>query len=806
MLKSKALTADQLFRPCSPDRFTFRTTEALDDLDEPLGQDQFMRALTFGTDMSSRGFNLFVMSARGAGSRELVQKYLSRRAQTADVPSDWCYVFNFKSPHCPLAMRLPAGEGARFRADLQMLIDELRGSVTGVFESDEYQGRMQELQDRFNRQQESGIEQIGKEAAKHDIALISNQSGFTLAPMRDGEVIEPEEYDKLPEEARERIEARVADLQKKLQQVVQQTPRLRRELHKQLRKLNEEIMLFALEGPMREIRERWTHLPGAATHLDRIRDDIVEHAGAFRGRRGGGPPDELLDRYRANVLVDNGDLTGAPVIYEDLPNHHHLVGRIEHQVREGALHTDYSMIRSGALHRANGGYLILDARRVLSHPMAWESLKQMLSAGEVRIESLEQAYGLVSTASLQPECIPLSVKVVLVGERHLYYLLAHHDPDFCELFKVEADLEDDLERQDEDLELHARMLATLARQADIRPLDPSGVAAMVEHASRLAGDQRKLTAHDCALRDLMMEADHWAAEERARVIGARHVSQAISERRARSARIYRRSREQVQRGILMVATSGQRVGQVNALTVTKLANHSFGMPARISATARPGRAQFIDIEREAKLAGPIHSKAVMILSRFIAGRYARDSELSLTASLAFEQAYGGIEGDSASVAEACVLLSAIAGVPLKQSLAVTGSINQHGDVQAVGGVNEKIEGFFDVCTEAGSLNGHGVLVPASNAEHLMLDARVRTAVLEGQFAVYTITSVDDALRLLTGVEPGEADEQGHFPDRTFNHQVTERLVEFGRICQRSQQAMMKAAVDGNGSVDGAHEL
>ncbi len=794
MQEPKALTVDQLFRSCPTHQFAFQTTESLADLDEPLGQDQFMRALRFGIDIASRGFNLFALSSRGAGSRELVQNYLTHRAQTAEVPADWCYLFNFKSPHCPVAVRLPAGEGARFRADLQMLIDELRGSVTGVFESEDYQGRMQELQDRFNRQQESNIEQIGKEAAKDNVALISNQSGFTLAPMRDGEVIEPEEYDKLSEEEREKIEARVAELQKKLQQVVQQAPRLRRELHKQVRKLNEEIMLFALEGPMREIRDRWKHLPRALDHLDSIQADIVEHASAFRGRRGGGPPNELLDRYRANVLVDNGELTGAPVIYEDLPNHHHLVGRIEHQVREGALHTDYSMIRSGALHRANGGYLILDARRVLTHPMAWESLKQMLSAGEIRIESLEQAYGLVSTASLQPECIPLSVKVVLVGERQLYYLLAHHDPDFGELFKVEADLEDDLERHDEDLELHARMLATMARQASIRPLDPGAVGAMIEHASRLAGDQRKLTTHECVLRDLMMEADHWAAEDRAEVIGSSHVGQAILERRARAARIYRRSRELVRRGVLMVATSGERIGQVNALTVTRLANHSFGMPARISATARPGRAQFVDIEREAKLAGPLHSKAVMILSRFIAGRYAQDSELSLTASLAFEQAYGGIEGDSASVAEACVLLSAIARVPLKQSMAVTGSINQHGEVQAVGGVNEKVEGFFEVCSESGSLDGHAVLLPASNIEHLMLDARVRAAVADGRFAVYPITRLNDALRLLTGMEPGEADEHGQFPAGSFNRMVTDRLMAFGQICQRNQQAMIEQAI------------
>lgn len=775
------LAASRLYRSFSAEHLGFVSTDSLAELDLPWGQDRAMRALEFGASIANHGFNLYVLAARGTGARELVQAQLQRRAHQADPPPDWCYVFNFKSPEQPLALQLPAGEGQRFRADLHMLIDELRSGVAAVFESEEYQGRLQELQDEFNERQQKHFDRIGEEAARDNIALISTPSGFTLAPMREGEVIDPDDYDKLDAEQRKGIEERIGELQRKLQQAVQQLPRLRKQLRERIRALNEEMMTFALGGPMRELKERWAHLPAVIEHLERIGEDAVENAGAFHGRRGSGPPVELLDRYKANLLVDNAELEGAPVVYEDLPNHQHLVGRIEHQVREGALYADFSMIRAGALHRANGGYLLLDVRRVLSHPMAWESLKRVLSAGEIRIESLERSYGLASTTSLQPACIPLSIKVVLLGDRLLYYLLSQYDPDFGELFKVEADFEEQIDWRDQDGPLHVRLIATLARRAGIRALDAAATGRLIEHACRLAGDQRKITARDRVLRDVLMEADHWAASADSSLIRLEHVEQALAEAQARIERVRLRALEQIERGIVMVASAGEAVGQVNGLAVSRLGKLSFGLPTRITATARPGRGQIVDIEREAKLGGPIHSKAVMILSRYIASRYAAAAELSLSASLAFEQNYAGIEGDSASVAEVCALLSAIARVPLKQELAVTGSINQHGEVQAVGGVNEKIEGYFDVCARAGALAGQGVIMPASNVDHLMLDARVRTAVADGSFVIYPITRVDEAIELLTGMLAGEPDEQGLFAADTFGCRVAERLAEFTRI-------------------------
>ncbi len=781
MAVPEKLSADQVYRRCPLQRLTFETTESLPDLALPWGQEGAMRALEFGTGIDNSGFNLFVLAPRGLRSRALVQDFLARKAMRSPTPPDWCYVYNFDDHDRPQALRLPAGEGRRFRADLEFLVDELRGSVQAIFESEEYQTRLSELQETFDRKQQEGIDAIGEEAAAADIALISSPGGFTLAPMHDGDVLEPEEYEKLDADQRQRIEDRISDLQKKLQQVIQQIPRLRKTFRKQVRALNEEMVQFALAGPMSELKARWGGLEDVVAHLDRICADVVENATAFRGGRGGGPPEELLVRYRGNLLVDNGELSGAPVIHEDLPNHHHLVGRIEHQVRQGALHTDFSMIRAGSLHRANGGYLLIDARRILSHPMAWETLKRVLGSGEIRIESLEHLYGLVSTTNLEPAPIPLSLKVVLVGERMLYYLLTRYDPDFGELFKVQADFEDDLERNDDDSLLHARMLATLARDAGTRPLHRDAVAGLIEHASRLADDQERLTARDRVLRDILMEADHWAAEAGAALVEAEHLEQALTERRVRAERVRRRALNSIGRGFLKVDVSGAVIGQVNGLAVSRLGDLSFGLPLRITATARPGKGQVIDIERESKLGGPVHSKAVMILSRYIASRYAADAELSLSASLAFEQSYGGVDGDSASVAEILALLSAIARVPLQQQFAVTGSVNQLGEVQAVGGVNEKIEGFFDACLELGDLGGQGVLLPASNVSQLMLRADVRAAIDRGVFHVYPIENVDQALALLSGWSPGQADADGVYPDGCFNRRVAERLAAFAKV-------------------------
>ncbi|MEZ5555035.1 Lon protease family protein [Haliea sp.] len=773
------LAAEQIYRACSGEGFDFTTTEGLESLDLLYGHDRARDALSFGTAIRSDGFNLYVLGDPGHGRHDLVEQFLAQRAAAEDTPGDWAYRYNFDDPTSPRYLALPAGMGRQLVADLTQLVDELRAAIPALLESEEYQNRLQDLNQAMGERQRDAIEAIRREAREQDILLVSTPNGFTFAPV-DGKadsdaMMSPEDFRALPKADKERIEATVEILQRKLTQAIRQMPLLARELRQQVDTLNAEMLTTAIGAPLTELEERYQQQPAVLEHLAACRQAVLSHAAAFLAENPELSPEAVFSRFQVNLLVDNAEAKGAPVVYQDLPSHQHLVGRTEHHVHNGTLVTDFSLIRAGALHRANGGYLVLDVRGLLTQPGAWETLKRVLRAGQIRTESLEQAYGLISTVSLEPEPIPLDVKVVLLGERLFYYLLCEHDPEFLELFKVQADLEDTLDRDPANQALYARMIATLARDAGLQPLDRGGVAAVIERASRLASDQRKLTARQRELRDLLREAQHWAMEAGATTIGREHVETAIEQQLRRASRLRERSHEAIHRGIVMIATQGEAVGQVNGLSVLSLGDFAFGQPSRITATARPGSGQLVDIEREARMGGRIHTKGVMIIARYLANRYAPDTTLSLSASLAFEQSYGGVDGDSASVAEICALVSAISKVPLKQAFAVTGSVNQRGEVQAVGGVNEKIEGFFDVCAARGEVDGHAVLLPASNVEHLMLKQAVRAAVEAGRFRIYAIHHVDDALTLLTGLEPSELEQR-----------VTRRLAAFSAVVKAAR--------------------
>lgn len=777
------LSLERLYRVCDPEQLGFRTTEELSAMDRPPGQERALEAMDLGASMRASGFNLFVMGPEGDGKLEMVHRLLAERAAREATPSDWCYLNNFEEPTRPRLLRLPPGQGARWRHDLEQLIEELRSTIPATFESDEYQNRLQELQQQLNRRQREAFEAIQKEAEQYDVTLLQTPSGFSFAPVKEGEVIEPEQFQQLPEEERRRYQEAIEFLQERLQAVVKQIPKWRKEIQEQVRKLNEEMTLLAVGQRIQELRQRYGELPLAAAHLDAVRNDIIEHVDAFRS----GEQDHveyILGRYRANLLLAHDPADGAPVVYEDMPTHQRLVGRTEHHVHQGALLTDFNLIRPGSLHQANGGYLIVDAHRILTQPLAWPSLKRTLSAGEVRIESLEQVHGFWTTVTLEPEPMPLRTKVVLLGDRMVYYLLSAYDPDFPELFKVEADLEDDLPRDAETQQLYARMLATLVRQRRLRHLDRFAAARVIEHGSRMADDSERLAAGARAITDLLQEADHYATGDGAEIIGQDHIERALAAQERRAGRIRDRSQETIERGTLVIHTEGHHTASVNGLSVLQLGDFGFGRPTRITATARPGRGQLVDIEREAKLGGKIHSKGVMILSRFLASRFAPEGDLSLSASLAFEQSYGGIDGDSASVAELCALFSAIGRVPLDHGIAVTGSVNQLGEVQAVGGVNEKIEGFFEVCRRRGLTGRQGVALPASNVVHLMLRQEVRDAVAAGQFHIYPLSHVDEALELLTGRPAGVWDDAGAYPQGSVNRAVADRLEAFARSQRR----------------------
>ncbi|MFQ5488301.1 MAG: Lon protease family protein, partial [Gammaproteobacteria bacterium] len=762
--KIEALDAGILYHVCDPQQFDFSNTAELEDLQEIVGQARALEALHFGIGIRREGYNLFVLGPSGIGKFTVVRQYLEQQASAAAVPDDWCYVNNFEQPYKPCVLRLPAGKGQALRQDMAQLVEDLKTAIPGAFETEEYQTRVREIEESFKERREQALNELARESEQHGLALIRTPGGFAFAPQQDGKVIKQEEYEQLSDEEKKRIEETVSMLQEKLETILLHIPQWQREAREKLKELEHDVGMFAVGNLIEELKKKYHDIGHVDAYLEAVQNDIISNLNDFRAHEEAVVPvlgipvteQPSYRRYEVNVLVDHSVSDGAPVIYEDSPVYQNLVGRVEHLAQMGALITDFTLIKPGALHRANGGYLILDANKVLLQPYAWEGLKQVLKSQEVRIQSLGEIYSMVSTVTLEPEPIPVDMKVVLLGDRLLYYLLMAYDPEFAELFKVAADFEEQIECTPENNRLYARLIATIARREKLLPIERHAVARVLEHSARLAEDAEKLTTHLLDLVDLLREADYWARQAQQEVVGRDDVQRAIDARIRRLDRVRQQSYEHIQRGIVL--------GQINGLSVIELGNFAFGQPTRITANTRLGEGEVIDIEREVELGGAIHSKGVLILSSFLASRYAANLPLSLAASLVFEQSYGMVEGDSASVAELCALMSSLSGAPIRQCLAVTGSINQHGQVQAIGGVNEKIEGFFDICRERGLNGSHGVLIPAANVKHLMLRQDVVEAVRQGQFAVYSLETIDQAIELLTGLPAGVADAEGRFPE------------------------------------------
>jgi lon-related putative ATP-dependent protease len=779
--------ADQLARRCDPAAFDFETTADLEPIDEMVGQDRAIEAVAFGIGIRQPGFNLFAMGPEGIGKYTLVRQVLLDRAPGEPVPDDWCYVHNFEDPRRPRAIRLAAGDGRRFRDRIAQLDRELRAAIPAAFESDEYRNRREALETALKDRRDAALAAFGERAAAKGIALLRTPVGIGLAVQRNGKVLEREAVEQLPESERQELAKEMAALENELGDLVQHSfPTWERETRAAIRATGETVTRRAVGHLIAEVRRQHAGHEAILAHLDALEADVVSNAEEFLAAA---QPREMpsalaarledgsvFRRYQVNLFVDHADATGAPVVFEDLPTQPNLLGRVEHSAQLGALVTDFTLIRPGALHRANGGYLVLDARRLLTQPFAWEELKRALRAGEIRIESVGDRLGL-STVSLEPQPIPLDAKVVLVGERLIYYLLADADPDFLELFKVQADFEEEVPRLPDTERRYARLFGTIAKRTGLRPFEPGAVAAVVDHASRLAGDAERLSTHMRRLTDLLRESDSAAARAGRDRVAADDVAEAIESRRRRASRIHERSLEEIARGTILVATSGETVGVANGLSVVSLGEASFGRPSRITARVRLGEGELVDIEREVHLGGPIHSKGVLILAGFLGGRYGRRRPLSVHASLVFEQSYGGVEGDSASLAEACTLLSAIGEVPIRQSIAITGSLNQQGEVQPVGGVNEKIEGFFDVCAGRGLDGTQGAILPRANLPSLMLRGDVVEAVRDGRFTIWAVGSIDEALELLTGIPAGEPGPDGTYPEASVNGRVEAGLAE-----------------------------
>jgi len=790
MTRPDPLSPQILHTPCRPEELGFETTDEIKAAEMITGQDRASGALELGLHIDNAGYNLYALGPPGMGKKTAVSEFVSRVAASRSPARDWCYVNNFDEPNKPRALSFESGGGLKLKQDMEKLIEELLIAIPATFESDEYRSRVDAIEQEFHEKQSESFESLNEEAKEKGIALVKTPQGFSFAPLNsNGEMMPHEEFNKLGEDEVERIQKTIGELQEKLKKILEEMPGLMKQAREKFKALNREMARTSIAPLFESLRREYTGDERVIEYLESAEKDVLGNINDFQSQSDDRSAslfpqeskDRSLNRYRINLIVDNSRERSAPVIFEDLPNHANLIGRIEHEAQMGTLVTDFTLIRPGALHRANGGYLILNIQKVLMQPYAWESLKRSLERGEVHIESLERTLSLVSTRSLEPEPIPLDVKVVLVGDRLLYYLLHQYDPDFPDLFKIAADFDEMLDRNTDNTKLYAGIIASMVGKAGLQHLDRGGVARLVEHSSRHAGDAEKLSTDMRSLRELLTEADFLSRKAGRDIITADTVQQAIDNRIHRSDRIRERMNEEIRRGMLLIDTEGEAVGQINGLVVLELGGYSFGNPTRITATMRIGEGEVIDIERETELGGAIHSKGVLILSSLIAARYAPNRPFSISASIVFEQSYGNIEGDSASVAELCALLSAISGLPVRQSLAVTGSVNQHGRVQPIGGVNEKIEGFYDICRQRGLNGDQGVIIPESNVKNLMLRHNVVTAADQGEFHIYPVRDVDEALELLLGRDIGERGDDGRYPDESINGRIEKRLLEFADI-------------------------
>lgn len=717
-------------------------------------------------------------------------------AKKRPTPDDWAYVYNFDEPYKPQAVNFPAGTAAEFAKDIDKLIETLSVSIPAILESDEYKAGQSIIHEKFKQHKEEYIKILQKKAKGKSVSLLHMPVGLVVAPVKNGEVLSPEAFDELPESEKKQLLEDLNQMQEEIENTAQDLPQWEDKQRKETNDLREKFLKIAVKNPIDELHAKYKGHKQANDFLKKIQKHIITNIDEFmpssENNCGGGEGDDALSalfsrmkqpeedkyaKFKVNVIVKNEPDSGAPIIHLDHPTQGNLVGRVERIQQYGALLTDFSLIKSGALHQANGGFLLIDARKLLLQPYAWDSLKRALASKTVKIEAPSEETTF-TTISLDPEPIPLQVKVILTGDEELYEVLSERDPDFSDFFKVEADFGVLMDRTPENEVEYAKLIGSLSKKKKLRSLNKQAVAKVIEYSSRLAEDSEKLTAHIASIGDLLREADYWARKSKANQIGKNHIEQAIDAQIYRSDRIKQAMLEQIDKGTILMDVEGSRVGQINGLVVYNFSRTSFGKPARITTQVRIGKGEFINIEREVEMSGPIHTKGVLILSSLLANRFAKDRPLSLSASIVFEQSYGGVDGDSASSTEYYCMLSAIANLPIKQNIAVTGSINQFGEVQPIGGVNEKIEGFFDVCRHRGLTGDQGVIIPRTNVKDLMLREDVLNAVDEGKFHIYAVDNVDDGIEILTGIKAGKPDKHGNYPKGTVNYAVRQGLEYF----------------------------
>jgi lon-related putative ATP-dependent protease len=813
------LRPEQLRRRTDVSSFSFSSTAELAPLQRVIGQPRALRAIDFGTDIANPGYNIFVVGLPGSGRTTVVRQFLQEQASERPVPAEWCYVYNFDDPRHPRALSLPPGRASQLGREMDEMLQQLQQEIPRAFEGEYYEGRRREISLELQRQQQELLQDLERYLKDRGFALIRSQMGLSIAPMVDGQVLSAEDYDKLDAETKKRFEAYRGELQEQYDKTMRQTRDLDRQAKEKIDGIIHELSGFVVDHLLAEIRDKFTDCSQVLTYLDAVRKDVVENPANFTPsaqQEEAGPLNMLarssressLNRYKVNVIRADCTEGCAPVVMEDNPTYYNLFGRIEHRAEFGAMVTDFMQIRAGALHRANGGYLIVEAKDLLTNPLAWEGLKRALKNAEIKIEDMSQFYGMVATVTLDPEPIPLDVKLAIIGDERLYEMLYVYDEDFRELFKVKAEFSSIMPREPQSDQDYASFIGDVCRRESLRHFDPSAVARVIDEGSRMAEDQGRVTTRFAQVVDLIREAAFWSGRAGRDVVTGQDVRSAVDERVYRLSNFFERYVESIQDGIVLIDTSGEVVGQVNGLSVVSLANYEFGMPSRITVETFLGKSGVISIDREVKMSGPIHDKGQLILASYLTARFAQQRSINMSATLTFEQNYSGIEGDSASSTELYALLSRLSGAPIKQNLAVTGSVSQFGQVQAIGGVNAKIEGFFGVCKARGLTGDQGVLIPASNVRHLMLRDEVVDAVAEGKFHVYAVNKIEEGIEILTGVPAGAVDEKGDYPAGTIYGLVQQKLAQYADAMKEDgggEEEEEEPALHGLGEADLAAE-
>ncbi|WP_022956236.1 ATP-binding protein [Perlucidibaca piscinae] len=784
---SKPLAISQLYRATPLKNLPFRNTRRLKPVTDFLGQERARESVEMAVAMPHDGYNLFAIGHNGLGKGTMIRRYLESVARQRTAPSDWIYVNNFKDPRYPQAIELPAGLGTSFKQDIHKAWRKLSERIMAAFESERYQERREGLKGELARVQQDALTQLAAIAEKQGVKLVlRTPGGYGFSPMAEnGDVMAMEAMSQLPPARQQRLKEAMTDMDNRLRKVARKLDQIEERNREHIDTLNEEVALAVIDPILSRLTEKYQAHPQLVVYLKAYRSDLLDHlelvlnAGDNQDATVSvGQAGEYLPpvRYQVNAIVSRDPKQGAPVIVEDLPTHYNLLGHVEQVTYMGTVATDFTLIRPGALHRANGGFLIIEAEQVLEHPYAWQSLKRALRAKSLKLSSLEQMLTLTGTVSLEPEPIPLNLKLVLLGDRETFYLLQEFDPELETVFKMRADFESDMPRTPENELTYAHFLADIARQEQLLPLDRSGVARLIEESARTADDQDLLSLHARSAADLLREANYCAGLQGADCITSGHVLQALQGRERRHDRIRRLYLEDIGKGSQLFSCEGEVVGQVNGLTVVSYGDASFGLPSRISVTAHYGGGEITDIERDVELGGAIHSKGVLILTSYLKARFGAEHPLRFAANIAFEQSYSGVDGDSASLGELCGLLSAIGKLPVRQSWGITGSVNQFGEVQPIGGVNEKIEGFFAACQLKGLTGEQGVIIPVQNVRHLMLRDEVLDAVRAGKFRIHAVSQVEEAVALLLGKPAGMLDKEGNYPEGSVFAAVAERFA------------------------------